>query len=71
MKNDNNQIEGREKIAKYLKREYNIDSNNMFQILQQEVLSEVLSENSSKNLMNIERSINYHLVYIDIYYFIV
>lgn len=31
-------------------------------MLQQETVSEVLSENLSKNLMNIERSINYKLV---------
>lgn len=62
MHNNNEEYIGREEIVKYLKREYNIDSNNMFQILQQETVSEVLSENSSKILMNIERSINYKLV---------
>lgn len=69
MCNNNEEYKGREKITNYLRDEYNIDSNNIFQMLQQETVSEVLSENLSKNLMNIERSINYKLVYIYNYYF--
>lgn len=60
--NNNEEYKGREVITNYLRDEYNIDSNNIFQMLQQETVSEVLSENLSKNLMNIERSINYKLV---------
>lgn len=58
-----NKIEGRENIIEFLRDEYNIDSNNIFQILQQEQTSQILSDNSVNDLINIEKAVRYSLVY--------
>lgn len=56
---------------KYLKENFNISTNNLFQVLPQEKTCSILTNDPKRNLLNIEKAVRYDLVYYYYYlYFI-
>lgn len=52
----------REEIVKYLRDNFKIDANSMFQVLPQEKTSSILTSSGKENLLNTEKAINNNLV---------
>lgn len=59
----NTKLTNQKDIVEYLKENFNIDTNNLFQILPQEKVSSLLTPDLNQNLINIEKAVNYDIVF--------